>query len=124
MKNYKPFLLATIFTIAIGISTLSGQTNYSSIKDGKWDKDNNFPTWIGQNDTIFIDHDITLNIDFEMAGVLYVSSNGSISGKKNITINSGGEINADNNLSFKELQIGGSLTINGDLDVDKINAYT
>lgn len=107
--------------------------NYYTSQDGSWSAattwvSNNKPgTWFNNGDTVFINHNITLNQNFGFAGALIISSGSELVGARNIQANSNSYIEVEGTLEPNDLTlnsgnllndggnivVGNNLTING-----------
>lgn len=117
------FLLITIFIFSD--IPLAHATNYYTQQNGKWQVkktwlNNNKPNWIGNGDTVFIQHDITSNstIGIGTGEVLSVDSSGSLTGNSNLQLNNNAKVLANSNIDIKKLDIyGGEFKSTGNVNL-------
>ncbi|MFO8053658.1 MAG: T9SS type A sorting domain-containing protein [Bacteroidales bacterium] len=123
--NFKGLYFLTINLLLLTAFTgLNAQTNYYTAQNGDWKNastwaGNNKPgSWVSQNDTVFIDHNVELKKNLGLAGVVTVSSGNSISGNADISIQSTATIISDGVIDIKKMNIwGGKLASTGDVEV-------
>ncbi|MFW6019285.1 MAG: T9SS type A sorting domain-containing protein [Bacteroidales bacterium] len=128
MSHLKYIRLIYILLAVAGFTQLAAQ-NYYTVQDGNWkakstwqNKNDPGTGWIGwKTDTIFINHNITLNQNLAAGFVLVISNSGSLSGNADLTTDSDGELIADSDIEVKNLTLNNfqSITINNNLTVSE-----
>ncbi len=115
--QYKKLTLAACMAFFMAIGTAFG-TNYATIADGDW---NNSATWQGGNippnflddtDTVFVNHDVDLNANYNLDSAMLVVAHGKdLSIGANDTLVSAGVVMVHGDLKFTAT--GASFTNNG-----------
>jgi cytoskeletal protein CcmA (bactofilin family) len=129
MKNLNRVFLLLLATFAFSffafMSAVQSQTNYYTTDNGDWDDSDNWtPSKPGDDvesgDSVFVLHNMDLDSDMDIEGVLIIQSGGEVSGDEEIKVEEDGFlINRGTFSTTKELKVeeDGNLTNSGTLSL-------
>jgi hypothetical protein len=137
MKNQNTafYLLLVFFIISFFafVSSVDAQTNYYTKKSGDWDNKYNWLSSkkpgdeVDKKDTVFVSHDMDMEDELKIKGVVVVKTSGKIEGEDEIKLEDGGKlfnsgtIELDDKLEVKETSMvenHGMLTIDKELKIE------